>query len=113
MGITDFFFFSLIFYKLSFFRCVKSVHIRSYSGPHFPVFELNTQRYKVALRIQSECGKMQTRITPNMNTFHAVFSPMKVLAFSRLLRLNISCFLYFSVASVDHSRLFSSCSGVL
>ena len=22
--------------------CVKSVHIRSYSGPHFPAFVLNT-----------------------------------------------------------------------
>ena len=25
----------------------------------------------VSLRIQSECGKMQTRITPNTDTFHA------------------------------------------
>ena len=72
MGITDFFFFSLIFYKLSFFRCVKSVHIRSYSGPHFPVFELNTERYKVSLRIQSECGKMQTKIIQNKDNFYAV-----------------------------------------
>ena len=44
-------------------HCVKSVRIRSYSGPHFPVFGLN---------IQSECGKMQTRITPNTDTFSAV-----------------------------------------
>ena len=28
--------------------------------------------YSVSLRIQSECGKMQIRITPNTNTFHAV-----------------------------------------
>ena len=51
---------------------VKSVSIRSYSGPHFPAFGLNTERYRVSLRIQSECGKMQTRITPNTDTFHAV-----------------------------------------
>ena len=25
-------------------HCVKSVHIRSYSGPHFPAFGLNTVR---------------------------------------------------------------------
>ena len=25
-------------------QCVKSVRIRSYSGSHFPVFELNTER---------------------------------------------------------------------
>ena len=53
-------------------HCVKSVRIRSYSGPYFPTFGLNTQRYSASLRTQSECGKMQTRITPNQNTFHAV-----------------------------------------
>ena len=45
------------------YHCVKSVRIWSYSGPHFPVF----------FRIQSECGKMRTRITPNMVTLHAVY----------------------------------------
>ena len=44
--------------------CVKSVRIRSYSGPHFPVFGLNN--------IQSKCGKIRTRITPNTVNFHAV-----------------------------------------
>ena len=51
---------------------VESVRIRSYSGPHFPAFGLNTERYGVSLRIQSECGKIRTRITPNMDTFYAV-----------------------------------------
>ena len=45
-------------------HCVKSVHIRSYSGPYFSAF--------VSLFIQSECGKMWTRITPNTDTFHVV-----------------------------------------
>ena len=54
-------------------NCVKCVRIRSYSGPHFPAFRLNTERYGVSLRIQSECGKMWTRITPNSDTSHAVF----------------------------------------
>ena len=53
-------------------HCVKSVRIRSYSGPHFPAFGLNTDGYGVSFRIQSECGKMWTRITPNTNTFNAV-----------------------------------------
>ena len=53
-------------------HCVKSVHIRSYSGPNFPAFELNTERYSVSLRIQSKCGKMRTRITPNTDTFYAL-----------------------------------------
>ena len=49
---------------------VKSVRIRSFSGPYFPAFGQNTDRY--ARRIQSECGKIRTRKTSNMDTFHAV-----------------------------------------
>ena len=52
-------------------HCVKSVRIRSYSGPNFPALGLNKERYGVYLRIQSECWKMQTRITPNVDTFYA------------------------------------------
>ena len=51
---------------------MKSVRIQSYSGPHFPAFELNTERYGVSLRIQSECGKIRTRITPNTDSFNLV-----------------------------------------
>ena len=52
-------------------HCKKSVRIRSFSGPCFPAFELNTERYSVSLRIQSECGKIRTRKTPNTDTLHA------------------------------------------
>ena len=52
--------------------CVKRVRIRSYSGWHFPAFGLNMERYEVSLHIQSECGKMRTRITLNTDTFQAV-----------------------------------------
>ena len=63
----------LMFMTLCLLHCVKSVRIRSFSGSHYyPAFGLNTERYGVSLRIQSECGKMRTRITPNMDTFHAV-----------------------------------------
>ena len=34
-------------------HCIKSVHIRRYSGPHFPVLGMNTERYSVSLRIHS------------------------------------------------------------
>ena len=53
-------------------HCVKSVRIRSYSGPYFPAFGLNPEGYGVYLRIQSECGKIRARISPNTDTFHAV-----------------------------------------
>ena len=48
-----------------------SVRIRSYSGPDFSAFKLDTKKYSVSLRIQSECGKIWTRITPNTETFYA------------------------------------------
>ena len=51
---------------------VKSVHIWSYSGPHFAAFGLNAERYSVSLCIQSECGKIRTRITLNTEAFYAV-----------------------------------------
>ena len=51
---------------------VKGARIWSYSGLHFPAFGLNTERYSVSLYIQSKCGEMRTRITPNTDTFYAV-----------------------------------------
>ena len=59
--------------------CVKSVRIQSYSGLDFPTFGLNTERYRVSLRLQSECGKMRTRITPNTDTFHAVIVIVSII----------------------------------
>ena len=52
-------------------HCVESVCIRSYSGPYFLTFGLNTERYFVFCCIQSKCRKIQTRITPNTETFYA------------------------------------------
>ena len=43
---------------------MKSVHIRTSSGPHFPTFG-----HSLSLRIQSECREIRTRITPNMDTY--------------------------------------------
>ena len=66
------------FYLVSYFRiqfihgnihCIKSVHIRSFSGSYFPAFRLNTERYFVSLRIQSKCGKIRTRKTPKRTLF--------------------------------------------
>ena len=62
-------------------HCVKSVRIWNFSGTYFPAFRVNTERYSVSLCIQSECGKIRTRITPNMDTFHAVFKFKLQVAF--------------------------------
>ena len=75
--------FTLIFKKISkLLKALPSYHKQHplrkkcpyavYSGPYFPAFGLNTERYFVSLRIQSECGKIWTRITPNTDNFHAV-----------------------------------------
>ena len=53
-------------------RVSESVRIRSYSGPYFPAFGLNMERYEVSFRIQPERGKIKTRITPNTDTFRTV-----------------------------------------
>ena len=53
-------------------HCGKSVRIRSFSGPYFPAFGLNTERSEVSLCIQSECGKIRARETPNIGTFQVV-----------------------------------------
>ena len=76
-------------------HCVKNARIRSYYGPHFPVFGLNT------LRIRSECGKIWTRITPNTDTFYAVnLSLKKILSLKKLSMLFYKCFVEFISANV-------------
>ena len=80
------------------FHCIKSVHIWSYSGPYFPTFGLNTERYFISLRIQSECGKIRTRITPNTDTFYAVFVPSIIanfINFTQKIRFNFPSLYYF------------------
>ena len=49
-----------IFLNGAYWHFVKSVCIRSFSGPYFPAFGLNTERYGECLSIQSKCGKIQT-----------------------------------------------------
>ena len=44
-----------------------------FSGPYFPAFGLNTERYGVPLRIKSKCGKIRLEKTPHLDTFHAVY----------------------------------------
>ena len=43
-----------------------------FSGPYFPTFGMNTERYEVSLRIHSECEKYGPEETPYLDTFHAV-----------------------------------------
>ena len=49
-----------------------------FSGPYFPLFGLNTERYGVNLHIQSECGKIRTRKNSVFGHFHAVYMKVKL-----------------------------------
>ena len=96
-------------------QCMKTVRIRSFSGPYFPAFGLRTERYRVSIRIQSGCGKIQTRKSPNMDTFYAVFllvvkqwvplwdihTKSRVLATITIFRVIISIDLITTLGSVD------------
>ena len=63
---------SILVVLISHLHCIKSVCIRSFSGPYFPAHGLNAERYELSLRIQSECGKIRTRKTLNTDTFQIV-----------------------------------------
>ena len=62
----------LIMKTIIHFKTVKSTRVRRFTGPYFSAFGLNTERYGVSIRIQSECGKIRTRKTPNTETFHTL-----------------------------------------
>ena len=65
-------------------HCVKSVGIRSFSGPYLPAFGLNTERYKVSVHIQAECWKIWTRKCLNTDSFHAVKFYLKKFSYNQL-----------------------------
>ena len=63
----------LVFSRMLFFFLNK--HLQSSSlREKCPYSELFWSAYsRISLRVQSECGKMWTRITPNTDTFYAVY----------------------------------------
>ena len=101
------FIFSLIFIFINHMtsHCVKSVRTRSFSGPDFPAFRLHMERYSVSLRIQSECGKIRTRKTPNTNTFQAVSFKQMYLFFIHFLKYLL---LFFGDNVDEESESFSN-----
>ena len=56
-----------------------------FSGPYFPAFGLNTERYSVNLRIQPECRKIRTRKSSIFRHFsRSDISIRKYSAYSKL-----------------------------
>ena len=68
-------------------QCVKSVRIRSFSGPYFPASRLNTERYVEYLYIQSKFGELRTRKTPNADAFCALNNSLRNKFISALVSL--------------------------
>ena len=68
----------------------KTVWKLSFFGLFLPLFGLNTVIYSINLRVQSKYRKMQTRKTPNADTFYSVqlvdISSQKKYLFSKHLR---------------------------
>ena len=57
---AGFFLIIISFWQLKLHR-TKSVCFRSFSGPYYCAFVLNTERYSVSLRTLTKCGKIWTR----------------------------------------------------
>ena len=58
------------------FNYVKSLLIRSFSGPYFSHSERIRRNVEYLYRTQSRFGKIRTRKNPITDTFHAVFSAL-------------------------------------
>ena len=58
--------------KYNVIHSVKSFRIPSYSGSYFSAF----RPHSVSFRIRPKCGKVWTRITPNMDTFNALITKL-------------------------------------
>ena len=69
------------------FHCAKSVRIGSSSGPYFPAFGLNTERYSVSLRIRSECEKIWTRKNLHIRTFFMQCAALIIRLFGLIVAL--------------------------
>ena len=60
---------------------------------YFPAFGLNTERYEVTLRIQSECGKIRTRNNSVFGHFSCSVSDKKfIVKFSVKFKFNVKFF---------------------
>ena len=70
-------------------QCVKSVRIRSFSGPYFPASRLNTERYVEYLYIQSKFGELRTRKTPNADAFCALNNSLRLSLYLHQFHSNI------------------------
>ena len=100
-------------------HCVKSVHIWSFSGPYFPVFGLDTERYgpkKFRMRtLFTQCSSLTKQLVLlDFNFWYALFS------YKSTKRGDISLFLlsrtrnmiawFMKTYLLEQSKVFISCA---
>ena len=97
-------------FTLDTFTAWKASKYRVISGSYFPVFRLNTQRYSVSLRIQSEYRKIRTR---NNSVFGHFSRSISILFWKKLWCkwLQRVCILLVKIES--NSRFYILLSGFL
>ena len=69
---------------------IFALKVYVFGGPHFPAFELNIERYYISLRIQSKCGNIWSRITPNTDTFYTVIFAANVVMFHDVFTVTVN-----------------------
>ena len=65
-----------------------------FSGPYFPAFGLNAERYEVSLVFSPNAGKYGPEKTPYLDTFHAVKGKVIYLLFVYSWLKNIKTIIY-------------------
>ena len=60
-------------------HCMKSVRIRSYSGPHFPVFGLNMETVEYLPVLSPNAGKYGPHIFHRAYMIRRVTEPLTIL----------------------------------
>ena len=84
----------------------KCPNTEFFSGPFFPAFGLNTERYGVSLRIESECRKIRTRKNSVYGHFsRSVWSTEQYFSEDRLDGLLISALAYVTDIHVEGSNM--------
>ena len=69
---------------------VFSTFLTAWKVPNTEFFMVRIFPHSVNLRIQSECGKIRTRKTPYLNTFHAVPKILSLRNLARQLSVSVS-----------------------
>ena len=75
---------------------------------YFPIFGLNTEIYSVSLRIQSGCGKIETRLTPNIENCHAEFAKLEKWKYGDIWKHLIMIFKIYHIIFLNRVMLVSA-----